>query len=99
CQSIGGACHRSLFLAPSRWRDGKSSRAGEYSENGMNWSDTSILITGGTGSFGNKLTEVLMREFPPRRLIIFSRDELKQSEMRNRLKIISRLGGNSRIKT
>ncbi|HKV79246.1 MAG TPA: UDP-N-acetylglucosamine 4,6-dehydratase (inverting) [Candidatus Sulfotelmatobacter sp.] len=50
----------------------------------MNWSDTSVLITGGTGSFGNKLSEVLMRDFPPKRLIIFSRDELKQSEMRQR---------------
>lgn len=41
----------------------------------------SILITGGTGSFGRKCTEILLRRHKPRRLIIFSRDELKQFEM------------------
>jgi UDP-N-acetylglucosamine 4,6-dehydratase len=41
-----------------------------------------ILITGGTGSFGKKCAEVLLREYAPQRLIIFSRDELKQHEMR-----------------
>jgi UDP-N-acetylglucosamine 4,6-dehydratase len=46
-----------------------------------NWSETSVLITGGTGSFGNKFVEVMLRRYGPRRLIIFSRDELKQSEM------------------
>lgn len=42
----------------------------------------SILITGGTGSFGRKFAEIVLREYEPRRLIIFSRDELKQHEMR-----------------
>ena len=41
-----------------------------------------ILITGGTGSFGKKCAEILLREYDPQRLIIFSRDELKQHEMR-----------------
>ena len=41
-----------------------------------------ILITGGTGSFGRKCSEILLREYQPQRLIIFSRDELKQHEMR-----------------
>jgi UDP-N-acetylglucosamine 4,6-dehydratase/5-epimerase len=40
-----------------------------------------ILITGGTGSFGKKCTETILRLFRPERLIIFSRDELKQFEM------------------
>ncbi|MEI6315646.1 MAG: UDP-N-acetylglucosamine 4,6-dehydratase (inverting) [Syntrophus sp. (in: bacteria)] len=40
-----------------------------------------ILITGGTGSFGKKCTEIILERFKPRRLIIFSRDELKQFEM------------------
>ena len=44
--------------------------------------DTNVLITGGTGSFGKKCAEILLREFSPKRLIIFSRDELKQHEMR-----------------
>ena len=48
----------------------------------MNWSECSILVTGGTGSFGKKFTEVMLRDFQPQRLIIFSRDELKQHEMR-----------------
>ena len=48
----------------------------------MNWSQQSILITGGTGSFGRKFVELVLREFRPRKLIVFSRDELKQHEMR-----------------
>lgn len=39
----------------------------------------SILITGGTGSFGNLFVETVLKKFKPRKLIIFSRDELKQS--------------------
>jgi UDP-N-acetylglucosamine 4,6-dehydratase len=45
------------------------------------FNDKSILITGGTGSFGKKCTEIILSRYKPRRLIIFSRDELKQSEM------------------
>ena len=41
----------------------------------------SILITGGTGSFGRKCTQRLLENGPPTKLIIFSRDELKQHEM------------------
>lgn len=40
-----------------------------------------ILITGGTGSFGKKCTEIILKRYKPKRLIIFSRDELKQFEM------------------
>lgn len=40
-----------------------------------------ILITGGTGSFGKKCTEILLQKFSPNKIIIFSRDELKQFEM------------------
>lgn len=40
-----------------------------------------ILITGGTGSFGKKCTEIILKTYQPERLIIFSRDELKQFEM------------------
>lgn len=43
--------------------------------------DKIILITGGTGSFGKKLTEIVLKNMNPRKLIIFSRDELKQFEM------------------
>ena len=40
-----------------------------------------ILITGGTGSFGKKCTEIILKRYKPNKLIIFSRDELKQFEM------------------
>ncbi len=43
--------------------------------------EKTILITGGTGSFGRKCTQIILERFQPRRLIIFSRDELKQFEM------------------
>jgi UDP-N-acetylglucosamine 4,6-dehydratase len=43
--------------------------------------DKIILITGGTGSFGKKCTEIILQKYKPRKLIIFSRDELKQFEM------------------
>lgn len=43
---------------------------------------TSILVTGGTGSFGKKFVEVILQNFPNiHRLVIYSRDELKQFEM------------------
>lgn len=42
-----------------------------------------ILITGGTGSFGKKFTEMIIAEYPEvKRIVIYSRDELKQSDMR-----------------
>ncbi len=40
-----------------------------------------ILITGGTGSFGKKYTKILLEKYKPNKIIIFSRDELKQYEM------------------
>jgi UDP-N-acetylglucosamine 4,6-dehydratase len=48
----------------------------------MNWKDQVILVTGGTGSFGKKFIEIMLEEYQPAKLIIFSRDELKQHEMR-----------------
>ncbi len=48
----------------------------------MDWRSQVVLVTGGTGSFGRKFTGIMLREFNPRKLIIFSRDELKQHEMR-----------------
>jgi len=48
----------------------------------MYWRECTVLVTGGTGSFGRKFVEVMLREYEPKKLIIFSRDELKQHEMR-----------------
>lgn len=43
--------------------------------------DKAVLITGGTGSFGRKITEIILQRYKPKRLIIYSRDEMKQYEM------------------
>src|SRR3972149_2413188 len=48
----------------------------------MDWTKKVVLITGGTGSFGRKFVEVMLADFKPAKLIVFSRDELKQHEMR-----------------
>ena len=50
----------------------------------MDWKNKSVLITGGTGSFGKKFIEVMLKEYQPAKLIVFSRDELKQHEMRSK---------------
>jgi UDP-N-acetylglucosamine 4,6-dehydratase len=49
----------------------------------MDWTTQTILITGGTGSFGKKFVEIALKDLRPRKVIIFSRDELKQHEMRS----------------
>lgn len=48
----------------------------------MNWRGASLLITGGTGSLGRQLVRLVLRRWRPRRIIVLSRDELKQDEMR-----------------
>jgi UDP-N-acetylglucosamine 4,6-dehydratase len=50
----------------------------------MNLDNQSILITGGTGSFGKKFVETVLAESRPKRLIVLSRDELKQHDMRQK---------------
>lgn len=49
-----------------------------------NLNDKSILITGGTGSFGNHFVQTIIQRYNPKKVIIFSRDELKQYEMAQR---------------
>jgi len=48
--------------------------------------DKVVLITGGTGSFGRKFVETVINNYQPKKLIIFSRDEMKQYEMRGQFK-------------
>jgi len=48
------------------------------------FNDKSILITGGTGSFGNKYTQLLLENFKPKKITIFSRDEYKQYLMQQK---------------
>jgi|TARA_R110002126_G_scaffold291807_1_gene459764 UDP-N-acetylglucosamine 4,6-dehydratase len=52
-----------------------------FAPDNLDLSDSSILITGGTGSFGRAFVERLIRDFNPKKVIIYSRDELKQYEM------------------
>ena len=47
----------------------------------FDWKKQVILLTGGTGSFGQKFTEIILKRHPPKVLRIFSRDEFKQYEM------------------
>ena len=42
----------------------------------MDWSNLSVLVTGGTGSFGKRFVDIMLKECKPKRLVVFSRDEL-----------------------
>lgn len=50
-------------------------------ENFSGFDDKVILITGGTGSFGNTFVPMILENFNPKKIIIFSRDEMKQWNM------------------
>ncbi len=52
----------------------------------MNLDNKSILVTGGTGSFGQKFIRMTLEKFTPKRLIVYSRDEMKQWDMANQFK-------------
>lgn len=56
----------------------------DFSQPWLDLNDRSILITGGTGSFGKHFVKTVIERYHPRRLVIFSRDELKQYEMQQR---------------
>ena len=51
----------------------------------MNFSNKTILVTGGTGSFGKNFIKYILRKFNFKKVVIFSRDELKQFEMKKEL--------------
>jgi UDP-N-acetylglucosamine 4,6-dehydratase len=53
----------------------------DFSQPWLDLNDRSVLVTGGTGSFGKHFLKTVIAQYKPRRLIIFSRDELKQFEM------------------
>ncbi len=53
--------------------------------------NSSILVTGGTGSFGKSFVPLTLKKFNPKRLIIFSRDEMKQWEMAKQFEDDSRV--------
>lgn len=53
----------------------------------------SILVTGGTGSFGNAFTQYVLENFDPKKIIVYSRDEYKQFVMRNKFIELGRAVG------
>lgn len=61
-------------MAQSKFYDPKANLTGK-----------SILVTGGTGSFGKRFIKTVLERYQPRRLVIYSRDELKQYEMQQEL--------------
>ncbi len=55
--------------------------APRFAANALNLDGKSILVTGGTGSFGKRFIQTVLARYKPRRIIVLSRDELKQYEM------------------
>ena len=53
----------------------------DFTQPWLDLNEKSVLVTGGTGSFGKHFVKTVIEKYKPRRLIIFSRDELKQFEM------------------
>lgn len=47
----------------------------------IDWKSSTVLVTGGTGSFGKLCVETLLNRYHPKKIIVYSRDELKQYEM------------------
>ncbi len=60
-------------IIPARTRD--------FTQPWLDLNDRSVLVTGGTGSFGKHFVKTVIETYRPKRLVIFSRDELKQFEM------------------
>jgi len=57
-----------------------------FAPDNLDLDDKVILITGGTGSFGRRFVDTLLTRYSPRKVIVYSRDELKQSEMQQELR-------------
>src|SRR4051794_3813921 len=58
---------------------------GRFAPTNLDLDGKVILVTGGTGSFGRRFIETVLERARPRKLIVYSRDELKQSEMQQEL--------------
>ena len=59
---------------------------GRFSPKSLDLNGKVILVTGGTGSFGRRFIETVLRRYDPRKVIVYSRDELKQSDMQIELR-------------
>src|SRR5689334_859948 len=60
---------------------GRSRLLGRFAPSSLDLDGKVVLVTGGTGSFGRRFVETVLARADPRKLIVYSRDELKQSEM------------------
>src|SRR5258705_10058078 len=74
--ALANAAAQTKSQPGNAWRD--------FSQPWLDLNDKSVLVTGGTGSFGKHFLKTVVERYRPRRLIIFSRDELKQFEMQQR---------------
>lgn len=79
--SAGSLSAGLAFAAPEAAATPVSAPLRDFTQPWMDLNGKSVLVTGGTGSFGKHFIKTVIREYKPRRLIIFSRDELKQFEM------------------
>src|SRR5450432_4621534 len=75
-----------MFRPPLFGADSKEARLGRFAPKNLDLDGKVILVTGGTGSFGKHFIETVLRRYSPRKLIVYSRDELKQSEMQTDLR-------------
>lgn len=57
------------------------------------FNDKTVLVTGGTGSFGNAFIQHVLEEYQPKKIIVYSRDEYKQFVMRNKFKELGKAVG------
>jgi UDP-N-acetylglucosamine 4,6-dehydratase len=69
------------MFGPHWFGPDKEAPLGRFATELLNLDGKVILVTGGTGSFGRRFVETVLRRYQPRKVIIYSRDELKQHEM------------------
>src|SRR3989338_8328939 len=80
----GGRSKRSATPRAWAWPSMRNSLGSNGEEGGTRMGlldEKVVLITGGTGSFSRRLVEIVLRDYHPKKLIVYSRDELKQHEM------------------
>lgn len=77
-----GSVAKTNTLIPASWMDDPLGTLGRSALDSL--AGRSILVTGGTGSFGQRFVDTLLRRSRPRRIVVFSRDEFKQYEMQQR---------------
>jgi UDP-N-acetylglucosamine 4,6-dehydratase len=75
---------KKVFLGGDAGIETQKSNLRDFSQPWLDLNDKQVLVTGGTGSFGNHFVKTVLSQYKPRRLIVYSRDELKQYEMQQR---------------